>query len=178
MERSELSSKNFETNPDYPKDLSPVDIELIKTQCELQQATSKEQLEGFAQAYLQAKNLVKDTDRFKTITAEEVENTILQLAALTENRNTKGYRKTPVTFANGDHGLKPELIERAMKNFSEVYAQGEIDSTEAYKEFERIHPFEDGNGRVGDLLWKMGVTRETGQWPEQLPPDVFNTKQE
>ena len=49
---------------------------------------------------------------------------------------------------------------------------------EVYVEFEKIHPFEDGNGRVGDLLWKIAMARTTGKWPEELPPDVFGEQKE
>ena len=63
-----------------------------------------------------------------------------------------------------------------MEVFSRAYAEGELDAISLYREFEEIHPFEDGNGRVGDLLWKIAITRETGNWPEEIPPDIFSGK--
>jgi len=68
--------------------------------------------------------------------------------------------------------LAPDKIPRAMNSFSEAFAENRVTALEAYTEFEKIHPFFDGNGRVGDLLWKIAITRETGQWPEELPPKI------
>ncbi|MDX1535796.1 MAG: Fic family protein, partial [Candidatus Spechtbacterales bacterium] len=58
------------------------------------------------------------------------------------------------------------------------HALSKEDITNIYKEFELIHPFEDGNGRVGDLLWKVSIARKSGEWPEELPPDLFNELEE
>ncbi len=168
-----------ETNPQpphFPSGLTSADILLIQKQCELQSATSKEQVEGFAKAYNEAKNLVAKPEIFNLLQGKDIEHIVLRFGTLVEKRNSKGYRSTPVTFSNGTMALNPDVIERAMQNFSEAYAENRMDSIEAYTEFEKIHPFEDGNGRIGDLLFKMDVARKTGLWPEQLPPDVFGQK--
>lgn len=164
--------------PEFPKSLSETDIRLVRKQCELQHATSKEQIEGFAAAYRDAKEIAANFAVSEPMTGERVEELILHLAALIEKRNEKGFRRTPVTFAAGGSALRPDLIERAIQNFSGAFAEGLLEPVEAYTEFEKIHPFEDGNGRVGDLLWKMETARRTGTWPEEMPPDVFGVHKE
>ena len=159
---------------DFPEGLTEKDIELIVLQCEHQRATNQEQIMGMAEAYKEAKDLAHDLERLNKLTAEEVEELIHKWAVLIEpEKNKNGFRTVPVRFANGKTALDPELVDRAMENFFPAYAEGLMEAVEYYKEFEQIHPWLDGNGREGDLLWKIDVMRKTGAWPEELPPDVF-----
>lgn len=166
----------------YPENLTEGDIQLINKQCEYQGATSKEKIEGFARAYLEAKTLALDKDELRVLSQEGAEELILRWAAIIEERNSQGYRQTPVTFRGGAKGLDAPLIPRAMNGFCEMFSNyletatedERFNSSTIYREFETIHPFEDGNGRVGDLLWKMMETRKNGVWPEELPPDLFD----
>lgn len=168
----------------FPKDLTDKDIELINKQCQIQDAMSKEQLEGFSQAYLTAKNTALDTEKLISLSPDDVENLILELGQLIEKRNEKGYRQVPVTFANGSKALDADKIPQAIQSFCQGFvvfiedpAEDErLNTSMLYKNFEETHPFEDGNGRVGDLLWKMLEPRKRGQWPEKLPPNVFGEK--
>lgn len=66
---------------------------------------------------------------------------------------------------------KPELLDRLMVNLVEAW--GSIDSDEWYREFEEIHPFVDGNGRVGSILWNLH--RATLHGPV-APPDFWSEK--
>lgn len=158
--------------------LTKRDLWLIRRQCELQEATSPAEIEGFTLAYLEAKRLAHTPNH--PWNAAAVEEFILRIAALIDPRNEKGYRTVPVRFASGATALPHRLIPRVMSRFCETFAevllrQTDISPKELYREFEEIHPLEDGNGRAGDLLWKMHSTVVWYRWPRELPPDVFGT---
>ncbi len=71
-----------------------------------------------------------------------------------------GFRGTPVTFANGSLAVNaehiPRLLQQLLDNWNNLTAQ------EIFQEFERIHPFADGNGRLGQILfnWKNGTLHD------------------
>ena len=147
------------------------DLELVLAQCENQGAGSPEQVAGFALAYANAK--MTHHELFNVESSLVVEEVILEWAKLVEPvANANGYRQINVRFANMSLGLKPELISQAMKSFCEAFHEGRFDSpNEVYKEFEKIHPFVDGNGRIGHLLWAS--YQHYSDWPMTLPPKTF-----
>ena len=90
------------------------------------------------------------------------------IAAIIEPRlNCNGYRQVRVTVG-GSVPMHPSAVPSAMANLSE--AMGRLTPTEAYKEFEEIHPFIDGNGRTGSILynWLSGTLLEP-----IAPPDLW-----
>lgn len=91
-----------------------------------------------------------------------------ELAKKIKPQNKIGYRKTPVTFSNGTMGLKHSLIDRAIENL--LNATQDITPEEFYIELEKIHPFEDGNGRLGAILynWLNGTI-----YNPVVPPKFF-----
>ena len=67
----------------------------------------------------------------------------------------------------GEHKecLKPELIENELESWVKTYSnpKKELEIKEAHTQFEKIHPFEDGNGRTGRIL--MNIQRLNASFP-------------
>ena len=152
--------------------LSVVDRRLIYNQCARQDALSNTEVIGFAKAYYLAKKFAHEVD-FRQLTPQDVMDLFFEMAYLIDSRN-KGLRQIPITFRSGDHGVDAANLESAMQHWSEAYAANRGTPEQLYIDLEEIHPLEDGNGRIGDLFWKIAMMRNTGVWPEALPPDLFS----
>ncbi len=82
---------------------------------------------------------------------------IMQLGHLVERCNA-GWRWGDVRVGNW-HAPTADMIDRLMKHWGEAVRGGHFTPDEAYKAFEEIHPFLDGNGRVGKIIhnWMNGT---------------------
>lgn len=70
-------------------------------------------------------------------------------------KNQRGFRRVPV-FVGHQEKLRHDLVPRALEGL--VQAQSLLEAGKLYYEFQEIHPFVDGNGRTGKILynWKLG----------------------
>jgi hypothetical protein len=73
---------------------------------------------------------------------------LLDVACLVEpEKNREGFRKLPVT-------VKGTVIPvQDFQRKLEILFEHVTDPTEWYREFQLVHPFNDGNGRVGALFF-------------------------
>lgn len=82
---------------------------------------------------------------------------IVGLGKLIEPQKITGFRKIPVTI--NSVAIPYQNIERSLDNLLEAFniddASLQISPKEFYVEFEKIHPFVDGNGRVGVILYNI-----------------------
>lgn len=87
-------------------------------------------------------------------------------------KNKNGLRNTPVRFANGTLlSTKEDTICRQLYKLCEQDMMGDVTPEQFYQEFQEIHPFIDGNGRTGAILYWMLKCRQAGILvPPPVPP--------
>ncbi len=161
----------------FPAGLNSKDKKTIIAQCEFQGDTKDADILGFAAAYAEAKELAKKNLQ---LDADKLQDLILHWGELVDPLVKKrGIRSTHDATLTFGRLLAPGNIAQALQGYAEKYSvlfneqiEDERDNrTSLFFEFQNIHPFEDGNGRVGDLLWRLFSYAIDKKWPYQLPPE-------
>ena len=157
--------------------LTETDLMLIHDQARLQHAESPEQIQGLTDAWNAAKYAISNTrEIFED--PEKTEEFALLMGTLIEPRNKGRYRYVDI---EGIKTLGPNppmianMVPRAMQGLWRAFSEQLAEPDEWYHEFQKIHPLEDGNGRLGDIMWKIAKVRQGEGWPTSHPPDFFGT---
>ena len=91
---------------------------------------------------------------------------------LEPEKNANGLRTTPVSFADMSQAIEPSLVPQALQSLLWGWQTEYISAAEIYQEFEEIHPFNDGNGRLGSLLYNL----KRGTLMTPVAPPEFKKK--
>lgn len=84
-----------------------------------------------------------------------------------------GYRRVQVAIRGAEHippapGMVPSLMMQFIHNYENTTFESPYErAAQAHIDFERIHPFSDGNGRTGRILINFEMLRQ------DLPPVVI-----
>jgi hypothetical protein len=95
--------------------------------------------------------------------------TVLAVGALIKpSLNHNGFRTVPIWIGWEKGKVAPEDVERELTLLIDAWNEGRIEDADTfYRLFEEIHPFEDGNGRTGKVIYHLILGRLAyPQWPK------------
>lgn len=88
-------------------------------------------------------------------------NLIAEIGALVHDLNVNGFRTTDLKIGNGK--ILPEAdFEQRLNLLADDWDDGTIGDDEWYLRFQQLHPFLDGNGRTGQIVWHFLNPIRTG----------------
>lgn len=144
-------------------------VEFCAIECELQQSGERS-VSWMVQAWDWAMEMQWRTDR-----GGIAEDDVRMLGHLVEPvKNRKGYRTVGVRVGSD---IKPNSVTVPRMMTQLVQHQAEVSPEEWFRQYEEIHPFVDGNGRTGVILYNwLGGTLAEPIWAPNFWDDSRRTK--
>lgn len=80
-----------------------------------------------------------------------------------ESKYKGAWRDVPVWIGGHKKSQPPIVIDNQMKIWCRKTMKGVLDPVALHVEFENVHPFIDGNGRIGRLLMNWHFVKRNGE---------------
>lgn len=117
-------------------------------------------------------NMVKAHKAVSSMSVTDFFANIVSLGSLLDP-SVQSFRKGPAVFSSSRNATAPSDVQSSLKRLKGFLSGNSLpltpqDALEYYYAFEEIHPLQDGNGRIGMLLYNMLIGSLNDPC---LPPD-------